>query len=322
MLKISNIDWNIDMDEVMEKLDELNETETLKVLGYDETLSDRWKKASDAVRMDMAESTFRHCPGLLYDFLELPESLELSDEYDKDQDVVDYLSDKYGYCINSLSIETVITRLTPDQRERLIDYLDYENGGTFNDNVMKKLFGSEPLPEFESSAEHFEYILNRGIEVVESGEMSFEDLFEKDEETVEVPFKVLCKAVYNTTLNVPKEIINNRNRQVLLDYLRDHLGDANVDEIEWLQDLDDLDEAVQMEDIDCYEVNEQIKQEEALINAVIEAGNPAIEAFLGFEFFGDSKKELKAEMREVIAQMPDEQFAEFVGYYLCEEVVA
>lgn len=153
MLKVSNIDWDIDMDEVMEKLDELNEAETLKVLGYDKTLSERWKKASDAVRMDMAESTFRHCPGLLYDFLELPESLELSDEYDKDQDVVDYLSDTYGYCIKSLSVETVITKLTPDQRERLIDYLDYENGGTFNEGVMKKLFGDEPLPEFHKTIE-------------------------------------------------------------------------------------------------------------------------------------------------------------------------
>lgn len=319
MLKISNIDWDIDMDEVNEKLDEMTVEKAAKAL---EVPADKYANMTTSERHDYAYDVFRHCPGRLYEFLELPESLELSDEYDKDQDVVDYLSDKYGYCINSLSIETIITKLTPDQRERLIDYLDYENGGTFNDNVMKKLFGDEPLPEFESSAEHFEYILNRGIEAVESGEMSFEDLFEKDEETVEVPFKVLCKAIYNTTLDVPKEIVNNRNRQVLLDYLRDHLGDANVDEIEWLQDLDDLDEAVQMEDIDCYEVNEQIKQEEALINAVIEAGNPAIEAFLGFEFFGDSKKELKAEMREVIAQMPDEQFAEFVGYYLSEEVVA
>ena len=196
MLKVTNINWDIDMDEVYEKLDEMTAEKAAKVL---EVPADKYANMTSSERHDYAYDVFRHCPGRLYEFLELPESLELSDEYDKDQDVVDYLSDKYGYCIKSLSVETI-----------------------FNDGVMKKLFGNKPLPDFESSAELLGYMFDRVVEAVKSGEMSLEDL-------EGIPFATICGFFYRTHLDVPMSIASNRDKQVLLDYIRDHLPEANIE---------------------------------------------------------------------------------------------
>lgn len=61
-----------------------------------------------------------------------------------------------------------------------------------------------------------------------------------------VKFKVGCIAVYDTELEIPNEIANDE--KAVLDYIHVHLDECNVQNLEWLNDLDPGD-AVTAEDI-------------------------------------------------------------------------
>ena len=61
-----------------------------------------------------------------------------------------------------------------------------------------------------------------------------------------VKFKVCCMAVYDSNLDIPDEIINDDKK--ILNYIREHLNECKVDNLEWLEDLNP-EEAVTMEDI-------------------------------------------------------------------------
>lgn len=61
-----------------------------------------------------------------------------------------------------------------------------------------------------------------------------------------VKFKVACIAVYNSELEIPKEIADDKD--AILKYIHEHLDDCNVEDLEWLNDLD-YEEAVTQNDI-------------------------------------------------------------------------
>lgn len=61
-----------------------------------------------------------------------------------------------------------------------------------------------------------------------------------------VKFKVACIAVYDSELEIPKEIADDK--EAILKYIHEHLDDCNVEDLEWLNDLKP-DEAVTQEDI-------------------------------------------------------------------------
>lgn len=61
-----------------------------------------------------------------------------------------------------------------------------------------------------------------------------------------VKFKVGCIAVYDSELEIPDDIANDE--KAILDYIHTHLDECNVQDLEWLNDLDP-DEAVTAEDI-------------------------------------------------------------------------
>lgn len=109
MFYLKEIDWDIDMDEVYERLDELNPVQG--AMAINEKLC-RYMNLTPGERHDRARDYFRHCPGALYDFLGLPcgELIYVADE-DRDDmsedDVVDEISDRFGYCINSVNISRI-----------------------------------------------------------------------------------------------------------------------------------------------------------------------------------------------------------------------
>lgn len=103
-LVAKNIEWDIDYDEVYEVLDNLKLEDAAEKL---EVPFDRYIRMTTGERHDYAYDKFRHCPGGLYDFLRLPESVDIPSELcEKDEDeITNWLSDTYGYCISSYKIE-------------------------------------------------------------------------------------------------------------------------------------------------------------------------------------------------------------------------
>ena len=62
----------------------------------------------------------------------------------------------------------------------------------------------------------------------------------------QVNFTAMCMATYQSALEVPDDIARDRDKA--LKYVRDHLNDAPVADVEWLEDVDPY-EAVTEEDI-------------------------------------------------------------------------
>lgn len=61
-----------------------------------------------------------------------------------------------------------------------------------------------------------------------------------------VKFKVTCICVYDSELEIPKEIADDKD--AILKYIHEHLDDCNVEDLEWLNDLNP-EEAVTQNDI-------------------------------------------------------------------------
>ena len=68
----------------------------------------------------------------------------------------------------------------------------------------------------------------------------------KGDNMTKVKFSVACMAVYQSELELPDKIKNDNG--AVLEYIRSHLNDCAVNDIEWLNDLEPQD-AVTMEDI-------------------------------------------------------------------------
>lgn len=63
-----------------------------------------------------------------------------------------------------------------------------------------------------------------------------------------VKFKVSCVAIYTSELPISDEIADNKKS--ILEYIHNHLSECNIENLEWINDLDS-DDAVTQEDI-CY----------------------------------------------------------------------
>ena len=49
-----------------------------------------------------------------------------------------------------------------------------------------------------------------------------------------------CVATYRTHLDIPDEVYNNMNKEEIINYLNEHIGDVNVEsDLEWVNDIED-----------------------------------------------------------------------------------
>ena len=94
-MKAFEIQWDFDMDEVYERLDEAVPAEAAELLGVP---ADKYERMTDEERHDHAYDVFRHCPGLLDEFMGLPYEIEIPEELTDTEDISDWLSDEYGFC--------------------------------------------------------------------------------------------------------------------------------------------------------------------------------------------------------------------------------
>ncbi len=100
-MKAINIEWDIDMDEVYGKLDDMAPEKASEVLGIP---LNAYCIMTASERHDYARDAFHHNPGMLYDFMGLPEEVELPGTLKEAEDITDWLSDAYGFCIDTYGI--------------------------------------------------------------------------------------------------------------------------------------------------------------------------------------------------------------------------
>lgn len=96
---ITEIDWDVTMDEVLDYFYHFSLKKKSEILNIP---IEKLKEMDNELIIDIAENKFHHNPGLIDEIFELPKKLEI-DNMEEDE-IADYLSNEYGFCINTFCI--------------------------------------------------------------------------------------------------------------------------------------------------------------------------------------------------------------------------
>ena len=102
----TNIEWDVDMASITEAMSELSWREAAKAVDCP---PERWAELNDTEKEDFAEEFFREDTAALAKLMKLPTEVEIpgdiADECEEDDDVSDWLSDTYEFCVKGFVIE-------------------------------------------------------------------------------------------------------------------------------------------------------------------------------------------------------------------------
>ena len=93
-----DIEWSADMDEIYEVLDDMTCEGAAATLGIPKRT---YANMTSGERHDYAYEFYRRRPGAIDDLFNLPSKVNIPEEIDNEDDIADWLSDTYGFCINS-----------------------------------------------------------------------------------------------------------------------------------------------------------------------------------------------------------------------------
>lgn len=103
-MKATNIKWDIDMDQIYEKLDSMTAESAAEALSLPK---ETYANMTTDERHDCAYDTFHGHDDMSAEFMELPTEVDIPDDISDDEDAVsDYLSDEYEFCHKGFSLET------------------------------------------------------------------------------------------------------------------------------------------------------------------------------------------------------------------------
>lgn len=144
MMKIRNIEWDIDIDDVLETIGEMTVKEVAEVLGLPE---DTYANMNNSERNDCIYGMFERSPKAKADLLGLPSDANIPDDT---EEIADYLSDKYEFCVISFEIQPDFKKpMTDEELHKMIDSLSsYEQ-----DRIYRYLWGQHVREDVISHAE-------------------------------------------------------------------------------------------------------------------------------------------------------------------------
>lgn len=105
VLKATHIDWDVDIDEAIEKLDEMTAENAAKALDISK---DTYANMTTEERHDFAYDMWHHSPATLDEFVGVPEEVVIPDPLNPEWDeetISDYISEETGWCHNGFTIE-------------------------------------------------------------------------------------------------------------------------------------------------------------------------------------------------------------------------
>ena len=105
IVTIKNIDYVIDIDQALEKLDDMTAEKAAEAL---EIPKDQYANMHTNERHDYARDLWHHSPATLEEFMEAPKSIELPDPLSQDWDeetVTDWLTEETGFNFDNYEIE-------------------------------------------------------------------------------------------------------------------------------------------------------------------------------------------------------------------------
>ena len=107
-MKACNILWDVDLNDGLCVLDKMSIEKAAAMLGIS---PERYRNMTDSERDDYAESVFCRygcITSALYEVLGLPDEVEIPKDVSKEdvymENVADWLSDTYGYCVGGFEV--------------------------------------------------------------------------------------------------------------------------------------------------------------------------------------------------------------------------
>lgn len=103
-----DIEWDIDIDEIYEKIDNMRVEVAAVTLGISK---DTYANMTTEERHDFIYDTYHHNRKSADELFNLPETIEIPEEFgitdteDDMSDVTDWISDEYGFCIKGYAVE-------------------------------------------------------------------------------------------------------------------------------------------------------------------------------------------------------------------------
>ena len=103
-MKVTNIKWDIDMDQIYNKLDNMTAENAAEALSLPK---DAYTNMTTSERHDYAYEVFHGHDDMTAEFMGLPTETDIPDDIGDDEDAIsDYLSDEYEFCHKGFSLET------------------------------------------------------------------------------------------------------------------------------------------------------------------------------------------------------------------------
>lgn len=97
-----DIQWDVDMDELYEKFDDMSAEKAADILACPKRI---YANMNDGERHDLIHDRFHHNMLDSAEFVGLPNEVALPKELINEEDISNYLSDEFGYCHESFSLK-------------------------------------------------------------------------------------------------------------------------------------------------------------------------------------------------------------------------
>lgn len=116
-MTVSNIKWDVDIDDALEKLSEMSYEDAAAVLGFS---ARDYANMSTQEREGFAYDLWNGSPSSMWEFMELPAEVEVPDEvlndYEEmgDEAITDWLSDEYGFCVENYDLSEDLEKCSPE----------------------------------------------------------------------------------------------------------------------------------------------------------------------------------------------------------------
>lgn len=103
-MKLTNIKWDIDIDDVSSILDGMSSKTAAEFLSCP-----HYADMNDSERLDYAMDEYKSNPTIFYEQLSLPTEVEIPDGL-SEEEASDFISDEYGFCHNGFEINEEMER--------------------------------------------------------------------------------------------------------------------------------------------------------------------------------------------------------------------
>ncbi len=109
-MKITNIQWDIDISDAIDALLEKRAEAAAEILGIPK---EQYANMTTSERVDYANDLFRHSPATMEEIYDLPNEVELPEELakeagtdDYEDDITEWLSEEYGTCVRGWNFDS------------------------------------------------------------------------------------------------------------------------------------------------------------------------------------------------------------------------